>query len=153
MIETVETRHAGAPSPASIVLPDPQNPGIPLIFSADRAAEVVPIVHWWRSDAPRQVPTTVSDQSVSAQVNDSRWLAQCPNCNGAQVVSKADPRFFCVDCLNVHVGGAWLRVTWPHDPAAIEAALELRPVPHTRAWKPGESIADLERENTAHGVA
>ena len=152
MIETVETRYAGAPSPASIVLPDPQNPGIPLIFSADRAAEVVPIVHWHRTDAPRQVPATVSDQSVPAQVNDSRWLVQCPNCNGAQVVSKADPRFFCVDCLNPQVGGAWLRVTWPTDPAGIEQALLVRPVPTTRAWVPGETVGDLVAQNAANGV-
>lgn len=151
MIETVERRYGAGADATRIVLNDPRN-GLPLIFPADKAAEVVPLMHWHRLDAPRTLPTTVSDQTVSAQVNDSRWIVQCPGCNGAQVVSKADPRFFCVDCLNVKVGGSWLRVTWPDDPASIEAALLVRPDRSTRSWLPHETVGDLVHQNDEHGI-
>lgn len=153
MIETTELRYAGDPDAAVIVLRDPNPEVPPILISRDRAAEVAIHAHWHRRDVARFVPTAVSGLTVSAQVNDNRWLVQCPACQGAQIVSKADPRFFCIDCLNAHVQGSWLAVSWPDNPDEIEAALNARPVLHTRSWKPGEGVADLERENVAHGVA
>jgi hypothetical protein len=35
---------------------------------------------------------------------------------------------------------------------AIEAALRVRPDPTTRNWLPGETVADLLRENAEHDV-
>jgi hypothetical protein len=44
-------------------------------------------------------------------------------------------------------------VDWPDDPAGIEQALNARPLSHTRAWLPGETVADLQAENAEHKVA
>lgn len=108
---------------------------------------------WHRQDAPHRLPCPAAvGAHVPVEVNDSRWLVKCPACNGAQVAHKTDRRFFCIDCLNETAGGLWVTVDWPDDPDAIEAALDARPVAHTRGWVPGETVADLLAENAAHQV-
>src|SRR5947209_7012810 len=51
--------------------------------------------------------------SVAPIANAGRWLVVCPHCGGAQLAAPEFPRFFCVDCTNVAVDGAWLAVDWP----------------------------------------
>lgn len=85
---------------------------------------------------------------LAAFVNDDRWMAMC-ECGEAQVLSRADRRFYCTTCK---VG--WVRVVWPDDAtvAAIEHVLLQRPRPYTRSWHPGQSVQDLIAENQAHGL-
>jgi len=110
-------------------------------------AEVPIHSHWNRPDVRRSVPAHTVDAPLLVRVNDGRWIVQCEVCNGAQLASRNDHRFFCVDCCNVSHGGGWRPVAWPAEHEAIEATLSARPLPNTRHWLPGESVADLEREN------
>ena len=95
---------------------------------------------------------TVQGVTGVAYVNHGNWMVDCPfpGCNSAQFASRTDRRFYCVEC-----GRGWVAVTWPSelDVAAIEAALSIRPESTTRNWFPGESVADLQAESAAHGVA
>ena len=106
--------------------------------------------------APLNPPAdrVVSDEALPVYVNHGRWVVDCPNCNSAQLASRSDRRFWCVDCRNVWVQGKWVMVTWPSaaDEAAIESVLDRRPHARNANWRPGESVADLIAENTAHGL-
>lgn len=90
-----------------------------------------------------------------AHVNHGRWLAECPfeRCASAQYASRADRRFFCVECSNAGTG-MWVAVAWPAETelTAIEAALSARPDRRSRNWAPPETVADLAAENTAEGL-
>src|SRR3977135_4478295 len=92
--------------------------------------------------------------SYKVFVNDNRWLVQCPGCLDAQLAVKSDPRFFCVKCLNVDVGGQWVKVAWPDTQtlADIEDVLSARPLHVNRHWLPSESVADLINQNDQHNV-
>lgn len=92
-------------------------------------------------------------KSVAVFVNHGRWIVQCPTCRSAQIAAKSDRRFFCIECDNIVDDKQWLTVDWPADPDAIEAELGKRPDPNTQGWHPGETVEDLARENTEHGVA
>ena len=119
------------------------------------AAERAIHQHWTRRDVGRFVPTaTAAGASAHAVVNHGRWIVRCPFCTSAQFASREDKRFFCVECLNEQAGRRWVRVVWPKvaDMATIEGALESRADQRTRNWEPGESPADLKRENAARGV-
>ena len=126
------------------------------------AAEAV-VFRFWRhgSNVPGPqrgmlkgpMPTaTVPAVTALAYVNHGRWCVDCPfpGCHSSQYASRTDHRFFCVHC-----GRGWVSVTWPDDltTAAIEAALGIRPESTIRNWKPGETVADLDAENKANGVA
>lgn len=87
--------------------------------------------------------------AVAAYANHGRWVVECPDCRGAQLASPSDPRFMCNCCGNVAAGGAWRPVIWPKNRDAIEEQLAARP-PENRNWSPGESLAQLRRENEAH---
>lgn len=86
---------------------------------------------------------------LPAYVNHGRWVVNCPSCPSAQNASFDDPWFWCPTCGS---GGMWHKVTFPKQRTAIEVLLEKRPDITTRNWLPGESVADLRRENTDHGI-
>lgn len=90
--------------------------------------------------------------TVIAEVIHGRWMAKCPWCASAQVASREDRRFFCVECLNVRADGKWARVVWPEQADEIEAVLAMRPSKETRSWLAHESLGDLLRENQTNGV-
>jgi hypothetical protein len=90
---------------------------------------------------------------IKARVNHNRWIAECPDCAGAEFVWLDEPLFMCQSCFNGVVGGLWRRVQLPPSVGEVEAALRLRPLPATRNWEPGETPADLHAENAAHGLA
>lgn len=94
------------------------------------------------------------DAALDARVDAGRWIAECPDCHDAQYVwtAEAHPLFLCVTCFNATVGRRWRPVLIPSERAAIEAALEPRPMPHNRNWTPGETVADLRAENRQHGI-
>lgn len=90
---------------------------------------------------------------VHAEINQGRWIARCPFCAGAELVDLEDPQFYCLSCYNTTAGHRWLRVKLPRrDRAAIEAALEERPLAEIRNWYPGETVKALRAENAEHGV-
>lgn len=66
-------------------------------------------------------------QQQYARINHGRWVADCP-CGSAQVVTPADPRMACTEC-----GLGWIRLVFPEDPAAAEAAVA-DDLPHERNW-------------------
>jgi hypothetical protein len=120
---------------------------------SDHQAFWATVVSHLSSTPPRTVPprptktapkrTAVTD----AYVNQSRWVADCPFCPSAQIVSPTDPRFFCPECYNAAVAGAYVHVVFPGDIDQIEALLDQRPDPVTRNWLPAETVTDLAAEN------
>ncbi|MEV1063371.1 hypothetical protein [Streptomyces sp. NPDC050263] len=69
----------------------------------------------------------VIGQHAYARINHGRWVADCL-CGSAQVVTPADPRMACTEC-----GLGWIRLVFPEDPAAAEAAVADE-LPHERNW-------------------
>ena len=106
---------------------------------------------------PEPTPATIAGR-VQARVNHGRWLVDCPGCNSALVIDLDEPVYMCVECGNAANGGRWLRVIFPRQRKGIEAELLKRPYGRnpedapTRNWEPGETVADLRRENAEHGI-
>lgn len=97
--------------------------------------------------------TSIADGAdVAARVDHGRWIVQCPDCQGAAMVWPDQPLYLCRGCWNAMVGGRWRRVSLPTNRDEIEAALAIRPLEKTRHWRPGESVMDLWRENSDHGL-
>jgi|ETNmetMinimDraft_23_1059889.scaffolds.fasta_scaffold120158_2 hypothetical protein len=95
--------------------------------------------------------------AVQAYINHGRWVIECPDCNGAQIASEEERRFWCLGCGNASVNFAWRHVRMPRERADIEAVLLRRPAARsdkaiTRNWLPGETLRELEMENASHGV-
>lgn len=99
-----------------------------------------------------------------ARVNHGRWVVDCasPLCVSAMTLGPdredrtgrvwpglalGQVTMVCRDC-----GGVTDGVEWPPDPAGIELILSWRPDPENRSWEPGETLADLLRENAEHGL-
>ena len=102
-------------------------------------------------------PQTAIKGELTAQVNHGRWLVQCPICPSAAYAPREVPLFYCVECGSKENAGYWYRVIYPDQKRRIEALLLKRPavLPRSAAnrnWTPGETIADVERDNIAHGV-
>ena len=73
--------------------------------------------------------------TVVARIDAGRWVADCPLCNGAEIVSKSTPIFFCMSCGMASDGGKVRLVTFPADITATEAAVaDLRV--SERNWSP-----------------
>lgn len=89
----------------------------------------------------------VCDLQVEARIEHGRWIACCPNCRTG---SRTHPEWglgCCGEC-----GCIFRRVTFPPNVAEIERVLLRRPLRWTQNWLPGETLADLERENANHGL-
>lgn len=126
----------------------------------------VPVCEWaWRLHPPQFIDRLIPDLSCRGQlhpdaatvarVEGGRWIADCPFCPSAQVVSPADPRFLCAGldgCANGEIRGAFARVVFPAEPVReqIECVLCERPDRGTRNWLPGGKVGDLAAENAAH---
>lgn len=117
--------------------------------------------HWLRERTPRDLPPPLAwehldnavgppETAIHVYVNDGRWIAECPDCHGAQLACRTDHRFLCNECGNIVVGNKWRRVVWPLEADAIEAALSRR-LRANQNWYPWETIEDLLAENAAHG--
>jgi len=105
--------------------PDPRRPEAwALVPPAER------VFRWYEERVQRRVVPPdgfVLGQKAFARINHNRWCADCP-CGSAQVVSPADPRMACVEC-----GLGWIRLVFPEDVAAVEAAVA-HELPHLRNW-------------------
>lgn len=71
----------------------------------------------------------LAEPALIARIDAARWVAQCPHCQSAQVVSPDDPRMWCVDCMP----DGWFKVRFPTAPAAAEATVEAMPA-RQRFW-------------------
>lgn len=69
---------------------------------------------------------------VRARIDAGRWVADCPRCQGAELVSRTRPVFVCGSC-----GLGPLPVLLPADVAAVEATLAGRRVRECY-WRPDE---------------
>jgi len=107
-----------------------------------------------------------SKKIVYARVDFGRWLADCPDCNGAEYVDHDDPFFFCLSCGNKAINGNAYTVIFPSNLDEIEDELLQRPVLDTigntdsekalnakslliglsRSWVPGETIEDMKKQ-------
>ena len=117
-------------------------------------------------DAPAPLPDVPGGEDADAlpavvYVNHGRWLAECPDCRDAYLVTgqtRGDPPgldrsrwFWCQNCRNAAVRHLLRPVVWPapEDLEEIAAALKPRPL-QNRNWWPWEPIAQLRAENIEH---
>ena len=96
-------------------------------------------------------------EDVRAYINCGRWLAECPDCHGAQVISDQTRDFWCLHCGNASIDFKWRHIRMPRTRQSIQAVLILRLAARsdralTRNWKPGETVGDLKAENKSHGL-
>lgn len=74
--------------------------------------------------------------------NHGRWVVNCPSGdNNAFMIVGKNRNFICEVC------GSEFSVRLPHNHMIIEKVLAQRPLPENRNWYPGETLADLIREN------
>ena len=119
----------------------------------------------WFANAARGMGFNTQDaiagaRRAIARINHGRWLADCPYCDGAELVHPDERFFVCLSCGNLGLGspnkldgdGRILHVEFPPNWHSIERILISRPDEVTRNWNPGETMADLRRENTEHGL-
>jgi ribosomal protein L37AE/L43A len=115
-------------------------------------AEAVLNVWLRKGEVPPHLPSgaTVSVE-VEVVANHGRWLVECPFCPSAQVASVSDRRFFCTDCGNAQVGGAFVKTVWPDDLVGLDDVLGQRPSANAN-WRSHETLERIRGENAAHGV-
>lgn len=106
--------------------------------------------------APAQDGVTAGT-TLKARIDWGRWLVDCPDCPSAAMVSENERVYWCLSCGNASVKFAWRKVQMPQARKSIEAALMKRPAAQpnnavTRNWKPGETVAELEKVNKDNGV-
>ena len=83
-----------------------------------------------------------------AYVNQARWVADCPDCTGAELVAPGDP-FLCGSCFNEAIGYRWRPVRWPAGGrGAVEAMLLARVCQDHGRWEPGHACYDPRRGET-----
>jgi len=88
---------------------------------------------------------------IRAEVNHSRWIANCPWCNGAEFVFLELPRFHCSACDN-DGQHKYVPVVLPPERIGIEIALNKRSRLENRNWKYPETVGDLNKENNDRGI-
>lgn len=116
-------------------------------YAVGRLATVQDVETHWVDFLNRLSLEPVHDRRmVVAYINDSRWVADCPECNGGMICAASNPRACCLDCGHIYF------VVWPDDAEIAEAALSLRPMPATRNWNAhrDEPVSGLLDENEKH---
>ena len=122
-----------------------------------------------RLDTP--ITGNPAGKEVEAEINWGRWIAKCPNCNGAEDVDPNEPIFYCFSCGNYQNDGKPRPVKFPSDYKKIEKEILKRPVKFTsgtnqverlanaipvmttergilsRSWVPRETLDDLKEQN------
>jgi hypothetical protein len=129
---------------------------------------------WIRTIAEKKkhvIDDTVSGgNSVYAEINAGRWIAKCPDCNGAEAVDPDERVFYCLSCGNERVGGKHRKVVFPKNWKAIEKEILKRPVKVRpgrdpiaqaftaipdklpRAWTTDETLEDIQKQNKEVGL-
>ena len=91
-----------------------------------------------------------------AYVNHGRWLADCPQCGGSEIV-RVDQPFRCLGKVNAGFHGETtecgcvMDVEWPDEKREIEAILIKRKL-ENRNWVTGETVEFLRAENAERGI-
>lgn len=117
---------------------------------------------WYIGEALKMAVTierTTGPQVVKARILYGRWMVDCPRCNGANDVIPGEPIYLCSCCMwpgvfrpgSEYVAPHFAEVIFPENREAIEAILLKRPAIANRNWYPGESIEQLEKENSQLG--
>lgn len=91
-----------------------------------------------------------SNRHLKAYVNEGRWVADCPRCNGGIAVWAGMPDAACYDC-----GRIFSDIKFPKDRDRVRAERVLSKRKSTRRmhWDPdNESVEDLKVENAVQGV-
>ena len=108
--------------------------------------------HWKaQGQGPSMPPLSNTNGSLSASVNQGRWIVECPsNCGNCIMASTRQPYYICTDCG----GDTWFEIVFPDNGEEIEQALLKRPAKKPfhaihRNWDVGESVELLE-EQTKH---
>lgn len=130
-----------------------------LLVMDGRAAFGKPLSDMWfalRDNAERfgvvlPRPDVVDGTAVIARVDHNRWIADCPDCSGAEYVWLSEPIFMCQSCWNARIDHHWRPVGIVTDWRKIVDVLTKRPMPANRNWTPGETIDALRAENAKHG--
>lgn len=94
--------------------------------------------------AARGEVNTFKGETVDAYVNHGRWVADCPLCNGAELVAPGEA-MLCGSC------GATHTVVFPDHATDIEEALAKRPA-MKRNWNPDETVDELIAQNIERGI-
>mgnify|MGYP001590690436 FL=1 len=83
-------------------------------------------------------------EPVVVKANHGRWLVYCP-CSGAEYAWE-EGFYICLSCFNAHLKQHIGKSSFPENRREIETIISQRPLPN-RNWVPGETIAQLVREN------
>ncbi|MFD9225375.1 hypothetical protein ACFWDI_36445 [Streptomyces sp. NPDC060064] len=120
--------------------PPPQEPANAwdLLQPAERVIAYMERVQQRRLPRPQGV---LPGEVLIARIDAGRWVAQCPHCSSAQVVTPDDPRMWCVECLP----DGWSRVRFPADPAATEATVEGQPTRERFWWADDDTAWNRRR--------
>jgi hypothetical protein len=112
-------------------------------------AAAVP-AQFWLSPVPLNFRAATSPEPpLKVYLNHGRWIAECPDCHGAQLACFDDQRFMCNECGNVAVGNLWRAIEWPTNRSAIEDAVISRQEKNQN-WLPGQTPDDLKQESDSH---
>ena len=84
---------------------------------------------------------------VQAKIEYGRWCVRCEICGGYEDVDPGEPVYLCIACGGT---GGFQPVVFPADREQIERLLLRRQYIRNRNWNPGETLADLERDNREH---
>lgn len=100
----------------------------------------------WNEILAAQNKGRIFDQRIiTPYINHSRWVADCPECNGGMGCWDEMQTSICMDC------GHQYQLQWPENRATAVAILLLRPEAK-RNWYPDEPLSRLEAENLLIGV-
>ncbi len=100
----------------------------------------------WPGGIDPRNSTPASTSPALVLVSRGNWIAECPGrCGYASVMHRG---FSWLRCPNHRQG---FPVEWPDDWPQIEAALGKRPEANQN-MAPEETLADLLKENVAHGL-
>lgn len=99
--------------------------------------------------APRhnRIPIFRDEEPLKAYVNHGRWVVKC-ECGGAEKAWE-EGKFMCLSCLNSSHKHKYRVSVFPESRKTIEAILCRRPLMN-RNWFPGETVAQLQKENKDH---
>ncbi len=95
----------------------------------------------------RALGSETRGEPIYAEVNHSRWIAECPYCHGAGAINLTDKTFFCQTCFNADIQNYPRPLIVPsvNERKTIEKELKKRKL-RGRNWKHGESVDFMQME-------
>lgn len=90
---------------------------------------------------------------TKAYLNWGRWVVDC-ECHSAMEINDMPEDVRCLEC------GCLIRIVYPENHKAICRILDKRPrvkmgsqmIPYHYNWRPGDTLAAMQRENVQHGL-